>query len=71
MRGSGRRSALKDLLHLTDSHGHAVREKGRKIGDIGESQISASSPASTDSCVVIEEPLMQTRRSAARSKCGL
>ena len=70
MRGSGRRSALADLLHLTDSHGHTVRKEGREIGDIGESQVSASSPTGTDSCVVIEEPLMQTRRSAVRLKCG-
>ena len=69
-RGSERRSGLKDILHLTDSHGHAVREEGREIGDTGDSQVSASTPDGTDSCVEIEKPLIQTRRSAARSKCG-
>jgi len=70
MRGSERRLALEDSLHLTDSHRHAVREEGREIGDIGDSQVSASTPDGTNSCVIIEEPLVQTRRSAVRSKCG-
>jgi len=53
---------LQDLLHLTDSHGYAVREEGREIGDIGDGQVSSSTPDGTDSCVEIEKPLIQTRR---------
>ena len=69
MSGPGGRSALKDLLHLTDSHCHAVREEGREIGDTGDSQVSASTPDGTDSFVEVEKPLTQIQQSVARSKC--
>jgi hypothetical protein len=59
------RNALGDLRHLSDSHGHAVRKEGREVGDIGEGEVPTGVPCGTDSSIVIEQPLIQIRRSAA------
>ena len=61
---------LEDLRHLSDSHGHAVRKEGREVGDIGEGEVPASVPCGTDSSIVIKQPLIQTRQSAAASTDG-
>ena len=50
---------------MNDSHGHAVRKEGREVGDIGEGEVPAGIPYGTDSSIVIEQPLVQIRRSAA------
>jgi hypothetical protein len=52
---------LEDLRHLSDGHGHAVREEGREVGDIGEGEVPTGVPCGTDSSIVIEQPLIQTR----------
>jgi len=61
---------LQDLLHLSDSHGYAIRKERREVGDVGECEVSPGVPAGTDSSIEIKEELIQTRRSAARSSDG-
>jgi len=43
--------------HLTDSHGHAIREERREVGDIGEGEVSAGTPNGTNSGIVVEQPV--------------
>ena len=61
---------MQDLLHPTDSHGHAIRKKRGEVDDIGKSEVSPSAPDGTDSSIVIKQPLIQIRRSAAGSSDG-
>jgi hypothetical protein len=56
--------------HLTDSQGHAVREKGREIRDVGDGEVPTGIPGGSNSSIIIEQPLIQVRRSAARSRDG-
>ena len=53
---------------MDDDHSNAIRNERREISDIGKSQIPTSIHGGIDSCVEIEDKLMQTRRSTARSK---
>ena len=54
-----------DLRHLSDSHGHAVRKERREVGDIGKGEVSTGVPCGTNAGIVVEQPLIQIRRSAA------
>ena len=45
---------LYDLRQLTDSQGHAVREEGREVCNVGDSEVSTGIPGSPNSGVVIE-----------------
>jgi len=59
-----------DLRQLANSHSHAVREERREVGDVGEGEVSAGTPDGSHSSIVIKQPLMEIRRSIARSGCG-
>jgi hypothetical protein len=54
-----------DLRHLSDSHGHAVRKERREVGDIGKGEVPTGVPCGTNAGIVVEQPLIQIRRSAA------
>ena len=58
-----------NLLHLTDSHGYAIRKEDREVGDVGEGEVSAGSPGGTNSSIVIEQPLIQIRWLVVRPGC--
>ena len=61
-KGDRRRKFLQELLHLSDSHGYAIRKERREVGDVGEREVSPGAPAGTDSSIEIKEELIQTRR---------
>jgi hypothetical protein len=54
-----------DLRHLSDSHGHAIRKERREVGDIGKGEVPTSVPCGTNTGIVVEQPLIQIRWSAA------
>jgi len=57
-------------FHLTDSHGDAVREERREVGDIGEGEVSAGAPDGTDSGIVIEQPVSVVLEDVETSHLG-
>ena len=56
---------LGDLRRLSDSHGHAIRKERREVGDIGKGEVPTRVPCRTNTDIVVEQPLIQIRRSAA------
>jgi hypothetical protein len=54
-----------DLRHLSDCHGHAVRKERGEIGDVGKGEVPTGIPCGTNTGIVVEQPLIRVRWSAA------
>ena len=60
-----------DLRHLTDSQGHPIREERGEICNVGDGEVPSGIPGGPNTGIVVEQPLIQIRRSATRSRDGL
>ena len=66
--GLRRVMGMYDLRHLADSHSYAVCKERREVGDVGEGEVSATTPDGPDSSIVIKQKLIQIRRSTREIK---